>query len=211
MQWGKNDNAANSVNWGVAAFRKTPDSTNTALLFGNTTAGIIQSGAAVGQFGVSAGELKATRANTDGVSRPAHSGWVIRKEGTGGRAGRVTYEVLVPMKGITGDGEDAVFPDYTVVISTQPSDSSLGTGNAISFSVVAASVPTGATLSYQWQIDGGVGTWANLSNGGLYANTTEATLNIANNATLSGNVVRVLVTAPQAANAISQNATITVV
>lgn len=35
----------------------------------------------------------------------AHSGWQIRREGTGGRAGRVTYETLVACK-IKGDGND---------------------------------------------------------------------------------------------------------
>ena len=36
----------------------------------------------------------------------AHPGWVVRREGTGGRAGRVTYETLVAMGTITGDGTD---------------------------------------------------------------------------------------------------------
>ena len=36
----------------------------------------------------------------------AHAGWVIRTEGTGGRAGRVQYETLVAMSSITGDGSD---------------------------------------------------------------------------------------------------------
>lgn len=36
----------------------------------------------------------------------SHAGWVIRTEGTGGRAGRVQYETLVAMSSITGDGSD---------------------------------------------------------------------------------------------------------
>lgn len=41
----------------------------------------------------------------------AHTGWVIRTEGTGGRAGRVSYEVLVA-GGITTDGsDDSILPD----------------------------------------------------------------------------------------------------
>lgn len=41
----------------------------------------------------------------------AHTGWVVRTEGTGGRAGRVHYEVLIA-GGISGDGsDDAVLPD----------------------------------------------------------------------------------------------------
>lgn len=42
----------------------------------------------------------------------AHAGWVLRTEGTGGRAGRVQYETLVAMRNITSDGsDDAVLPD----------------------------------------------------------------------------------------------------
>lgn len=40
-----------------------------------------------------------------------HTGWVLRTEGTGGRAGRVHYEVLVA-GGITTDGsDDTILPD----------------------------------------------------------------------------------------------------
>lgn len=42
----------------------------------------------------------------------AHSGWVVRKVGTGGRAGRTQYEVLVASGSITGDGsDDLILPD----------------------------------------------------------------------------------------------------
>lgn len=42
----------------------------------------------------------------------AHAGWVVRKVGTGGRAGRVQYETLVAMGTMTGDGsDDSVLPD----------------------------------------------------------------------------------------------------
>lgn len=41
-----------------------------------------------------------------------HSGWVVRTEGTGGRAGRVHYETLVASRSITSDGaDDAVLPE----------------------------------------------------------------------------------------------------
>jgi hypothetical protein len=42
----------------------------------------------------------------------AHTGWVVRKVGTGGRAGRTQYEVLVTSSSITGDGSDDLYlPD----------------------------------------------------------------------------------------------------
>lgn len=40
-----------------------------------------------------------------------HSGYVLRKVGTGGRAGRVHYETLVASGSITGDAEDLIFKD----------------------------------------------------------------------------------------------------
>lgn len=41
-----------------------------------------------------------------------HAGWVVRKVGTGGRAGRVQYETLVAMGSMTGDGsDDTLFKD----------------------------------------------------------------------------------------------------
>jgi hypothetical protein len=46
-----------------------------------------------------------------GAGGGASAGWVLRKVGTGGRAGRVTYETLVAMRSITSDAEDIAFPD----------------------------------------------------------------------------------------------------
>ena len=40
-----------------------------------------------------------------------HAGWVVRKVGTGGRAGRVQYETLVAMGTIATDAEDTIFKD----------------------------------------------------------------------------------------------------
>ena len=39
-------------------------------------------------------------------SKVPHAGWVLRTAGTGGRAGRVHYEVLVAGSSITGDADD---------------------------------------------------------------------------------------------------------
>jgi hypothetical protein len=52
--------------------------------------------------------------NEDGESAGniAHTGWVRRTTGTGGRAGRVHYETLVAMGSMTGDqADDRQFPD----------------------------------------------------------------------------------------------------
>ncbi len=41
----------------------------------------------------------------------AHTGWVKKTVGTGGRAGRVHYETLVAASSISGDAEDTATPD----------------------------------------------------------------------------------------------------
>jgi hypothetical protein len=45
---------------------------------------------------------KATIGGGAGTNGVTHAGWVLRKSGTGGRAGRVTYETLVAMGTIQG-------------------------------------------------------------------------------------------------------------
>lgn len=52
-------------------------------------------------------------ARTNGNPRGAHAGWVLKTEGTGGRAGRVSYETLVAMGSVSGTNvaDDADFPD----------------------------------------------------------------------------------------------------
>lgn len=42
----------------------------------------------------------------DGTNKGGHAGWVVRTEGSGGRAGRVQIETLVAMGSMTGDGPD---------------------------------------------------------------------------------------------------------
>ena len=41
----------------------------------------------------------------------AHTGWVKRTEGTGGRAGRVSYEVLVAGSMSSDASDDSILPD----------------------------------------------------------------------------------------------------
>jgi hypothetical protein len=104
----------------------------------------------VGLYGVSPAELHAAAPNR---GKPAHTGWVIKTQGTGGRADRVTYETIVAMGSITNDGADDVsFPDYRIVIDTQPEDRiDIFTPN-VTLEVVAHSIEDGAPLFYQWKI-----------------------------------------------------------
>lgn len=208
VAWGKNDFANNSPKFAVNQVRKQITTANVAELFSNTTSGVYGDYTA-GQFGVSAGELAATR--QAGEARPAHAGWVLRKEGSGGRAGRVQIETLVAMKSITNDNEDAIFADYVIVIDTQPSSSSANTNTAINLVVVARSVPAGATLTYEWQRAQGNGVFLAVSSAGIFSGANTNNLAISNNATLNANTFRVLITATGADNVYSTNASVTVV
>jgi hypothetical protein len=192
-QWRNTDDAANSVLWAAALVNKPANSANRTALFGNTTADAFVTGATVGTFAVSEAEMRAARAGKV-ASKPAHSGYVIRKTGSGGRAGRVQTEVLVAMNSITGDAENTAFLDLSAVIVTQPSSvSANATANERgTFTVAAATVPTGGSLSYIWQKWNG-SAFANLSNAGAYSNTTTVALSVLANTATTGEIYRAYV------------------
>ena len=91
----------------------------------------------------------------EAVTNSALAGWNLRTEGTGGRAGRVTYQCLVAMGSVTGDG-DSVPPLPVITIGTQPTAQSVTSPANATFTVVATNTGT-STLSYQWQVDSGTG------------------------------------------------------
>lgn len=197
--WGKNDAASNSVISAAAQVKVTPNTANRDALFGNTTANAFITGVTVGQFGVDASEIAAEGGKT------AHTGWVLRTVGQGGRAGRVMNEVLVA-GGIGTDAEDVVFPDYTLRITTQPTNKTANSTNndVATFNVVGASTPTGATLGYLW-------TYANGDTIGVEtSNTSTATLSVDANAAVNATSFKVTVSATGAVNVVSTNAVLTV-
>lgn len=99
-QWGNQDQASDSVLWANTTLNVAKTQSE---VFGNVTEDDLIQDLIVGQFGVSTDEI----ANTSGEGEyVTHAGWVLRKEGTGGRAGRVQYETLVAMSSITGDAAD---------------------------------------------------------------------------------------------------------
>jgi hypothetical protein len=202
-QWGNTDDAANSVLWGVSQLNVTANSANRDALFGNTTADAFVTGETIGQYGVDTQEAQANGAY-------AHSGWVLRKAGSGGRAGRVQTEVLVAGGSYFSNdaSDDAVIQDYTLSITTQPSDATANTTDSeeATFTVVAASQPSGATLSYAW-------TYANgdaIQAGGNVGVTTGATLTV-NSAVETANVdFKVTVSTTGADDVVSSSATLTI-
>lgn len=157
--WANTDDAANSTIFAASQVNKTPNTANQTALFGNTTANAFISGVTVGQFGVSQDEAIAARAEGKKVT---HSGWVLETVGSGGRAGRVQREVLVAMNTIGGDAEDASFPDFVIVITEQPVDQEVATGDSATFTVDHAL--TDYTVAIQWQVSTDSGAnWSDIS------------------------------------------------
>lgn len=63
-------------------------------------------GATVSGNNISSAAVTVNLDGNDASNKGAHAGWVLRKAGTGGRAGRVQVETLVAMGSMTGDGAD---------------------------------------------------------------------------------------------------------
>lgn len=118
--------------------------------------------------------------------------------------------VLVAMKSITGDAaDDAVYPDSIITILTQPANSIANTGDAVFFTVVSTVDPAG-TINFRWQESDGTSAFVDLTNTGVYSNTSTTTLNISDNTGLDDYVYRVQLSADGvSANTVSANATIT--
>jgi hypothetical protein len=205
-QWGNTDDAANSVLWAVSQLNQPANSANRNALFGNTTANAYFAGTTIGQYGVDVNEQAAARAEAAG-DRPAHTGWVLRTVGQGGRAGRTQTEVLVAMSTITSDAEDVVYQDAFITIDTQPTNQTANAtaDDVASFVVVASVVPTGTSLTYSW-------TYANGDSiaVGETSNTTTPTLAINANTAVDATQYKVTVGATGADSVVSSNATLTI-
>jgi hypothetical protein len=173
-------------------------------LYANTTIGEFVDNLAVGVFAVDAAEMVQPENVTD---KPAHTGWILRTEGTGGRAGRIQTEVIVAggIGAETGDtNDDTVYIDRTITITAQPQDDESATGSEVTFSVTAAASPT-ATLSYLWQVSTNDGVdWSSAP-----GTNDEASYVVADNTGLDGNQYRVQVSADGATTVTSDAATLT--
>ena len=140
-QWGTGDDHANSVSYAPQQFKVEANTANRQALFGNTTADAFVTGATIGQLGVDDSEI------TAGGGKEAHTGWVLRTVGSGGRSGRVQTEVLVA-GGMSTDAEDVIYKDFVASILTQPLANTANTTAAAqaTFTVSASTLPTGGTL-----------------------------------------------------------------
>jgi hypothetical protein len=220
--WGNNDNSANAPYWavqtvstGVNKAAAAPTAANVALLYGNTTSGVYVTNETVGLFGVDAQEAGANH-------KGAHTGWVLKTTGSGGRAGRVTQEVLVALSSmIAPDGDAQVYANVEITFSG-PSDTSVVANTTYANTATFAAGPTltgntAATVTYQWQFNDNVGgNWTNVTNGSPantnYTGGTTATLSVKPaDTTVDGYVFRVVATAAdQGVTATSANGTIAV-
>jgi hypothetical protein len=93
-------------------------STTAANSANNVTIDLTTTGGA-GQYFTIVNGVRATAVSDRGLSQGSsgaehatHTGWNVKKVGTGGRAGRVTFETLVAISEVTGDGSDDIsLPD----------------------------------------------------------------------------------------------------
>ena len=203
-QWTMTDEAAGSPKYANTSLNVTKNQTE---LFNNTTEDDVITDQIVGVFGVSESEMS----DSGEAAAVPHAGWVLRKEGTGGRAGRVHYEVLVAGSSMTGDGtDDTIFPDFSITITTQPSDDESATGEAVTFSVAASTTPSGGTLSYQWQLSTDDGaSFDDVTEAGVYSDVDTDILAISDNTGLDGNQYRCVVSVTGGADVNSDAATLT--
>ena len=85
--WTKADSAAGAPLWAAAQLNVAPSTGNRTSLYQNTTANTFISGATHGLFNYTTSETQS--------GQIAHTGWVLKTTGSGGRAGRVSYQTLV--------------------------------------------------------------------------------------------------------------------
>jgi len=151
---------------------------------------------------------------TEAVAETTIPGWVYVNEYTDMHGNpRKKNEVLCAITSITTDDEDAVFPDTVITINTQPSSRSDAAASAVSFTVVASTLPVNTTINYRWQRAANANVaFADLTNTGTYSTSNTASLTIANNSVaVSGSIYRVqLSAAGVTANTVSANAILTI-
>jgi hypothetical protein len=221
MGWGNYDNAANTPLWGAMTVNKSPNTANQTALFDNVTpnywavtlgdGSVRNTGKTVGLFGVDANESLSTHAQ--------HTGWTLRTVGSGGRAGRVTHEVLVAMSTMNSDADGQVYANVAITLVTSGDASVLANAtyyaNVTSFTVTPSLVGnTSSTLTYQWQYLNGT-TWASIPANTVpirFSGATTATLQARPGTTANtGTNFRAIVTAAdQGVTATSANVIITI-
>lgn len=148
----------------------------------------------------------------------SHTGWVTYKTYTDAHSQvRNKSEVLVAMSknfasnatgalfgtdAGTDAADDTVAADYQILITTQPANDTATVGNAVSFLVVAETLPAGQTVAYQWYEDNTIGVAA-VVDGGDYSGATTNTLSIANVSNVDGYSYYVVVSGDSGADSVT--------
>lgn len=120
--WAVGDRLNYRVAAGNTAIGGLANNTNYYVSFANTTTIALAATSGGANVDLTAGVSETGHSITgvtatavpflSGVHGSTHAGWVKRTVGTGGRAGRVTFETLVAMGSISGDAnDDNVLPD----------------------------------------------------------------------------------------------------
>ena len=85
--WEKTDAVGSAPLWAATMLNVEPSSANRTSLYGNTSADTFITGATHGLFNYDTTETQS--------GAIAHTGWVLKTTGSGGRSGRVSYTTLV--------------------------------------------------------------------------------------------------------------------
>lgn len=204
-QWGNTDNQSNAVTWAAATIGAGAGATNEAAnndaLYANTTANAFINNMTVGLFGVDQNEIY--------FAPGASTGWVLKRERSDGR---VSYETLVAMHGMTGDGDANTFGQWTITIDNNPANVSANVGDDVSFTIAYTLDPPTLPVEVTWQVNTGT-SWTALTDNTVVTGATTNTLSWANVASSMNNYTfRVLLVDGdgRAANATSNAATLTI-
>lgn len=168
-------------------------------------------------YGVDRLEINVAENKDKGIN---HTGWVHHRSYTNTQGSlRNRSEVLVAMSknfnanatGVlsTDANDDVVVPDLSLVFSVQPTNQSALAGNSVVFTSTAASIPAGASISYQWFESTDGTEYAVVNDGGDYSGNTTNTLTISEVANVDGNLYRVVISATGATSVTSSSATAT--
>jgi hypothetical protein len=85
--WTIADSAAGAPLWAAAQLNVAPSTSNRTSLYQNASADTFITGATHGLFNYTTSETQS--------GQIAHTGWVLKTTGSGGRTGRVSYQTLV--------------------------------------------------------------------------------------------------------------------
>lgn len=166
--FGRKDLANNAPLWALTQIPNTaPNTSNMTAVYANASA----------SKAVYAANSSEAYGNKYGIG----PGWFIVQRGTGGRAGRVQMEQLVAGLDIANNADDsAILLTQRVATITGPTSKSVTNNTANGFVVSYTTIPSGLTLSVQWQINANGAGYANIANAGIYTNATALSLGIAN-------------------------------